>query len=897
MAQKDANLIDESQVKEASGKPFLRLYGECLETKIPATEEDLNLLPENNDGVYLFGVSREFPLDGKKMLPKALAEGKIGSPECLELHAQPGEYLVFQIVVWSKKKRFLANTAIQNSKAASIESSECFLNSGIDFEGKIFRKPVPIIPEETKILWCAVQIKKEFSGTDTMTFQLIENGGSGKWELPITLHVSGEVLEDGGISDDFRMARLKWLNSFIGLEHLYSENNYQEAVPEPWQPLRREGNTVYLPGHAVIIGDDGLPEQIRSGYCGLNSQIANCEKELFDGGIKLSCGGITAPKGALRFFDETPAEISWSAEVSEEKNSILVSICGTIYFNGKINLYITTRSKDESEAEVKVEIPFADAPYMLGLGVKRPCTPPEELDWHWNPAKWEDSFWAGNINNGCIVRLKDHSNYEPLLNCYYEWSPLQPPECWNTEGQGGIKLKRNGKKVNFICYSGSTAFQKKKQLAEIPPYPNPVLYKTIRYGIELRLTPFHPVDHKQHWNTRFFHPHMHSFELGEKDCFTEPDFAALRKKGVNCINIHHAIALNPIINYPFTEKSLPMLQAFVKRAHEEGFKVLIYYTSRELTVHAPEFKALYSLEGEVFFPWQDNGKWPVTTPAEGPDPWFKQHLDHGFLPAWTEVIKSGPLYGTPDRSLITSNCSRLENFYLEGLRFLLERCPIDGLYLDDCNLSETGMVRLRRIFRKYRGADPILDFHAWESFNSAYSVPLRDMKRFPYLTRLWLGEGVKYDLESYENWLIRLSGLPFGLTSEMLGKGNPYLGLLFGMTNRYGWGGDPCELWKIFDRFGIKDADMQLDAQSDSSFGTDSPEVHVTLWKKPDGSVMAAVGSWSEKTETVHLKLPEELRNRRFIQPEIADFQKPAEYSAGDPITIEPKKGVLLFLI
>ena len=889
MAQKDANLIDESQVKEASEKPFLRFYGESLETKEPATADDLKNLPESESGVYLFGVSREFPLDGKKMLPKALAEGKVGLLNRLELHAQPGEYLVFQVVVWSRDKKITANTSVSETNPACIETCECFMSEGRNFDGTAFSKSVEIIPQETKILWCAVQVKKDFCGTGTFTFQLIGDRKKGEiWNLPAELHVSGEVLEDGGVSDDFRMARLKWLNSSIEL--------IQDDVCNPYKPISRDGNIIHIQGHDVVIGDNGVPEQILSGYSGLNSQYTDPVKDLLDGGLKISCGTTTVPKGKLVFYGETPTEISWITEDSNFELDPCIAIHGTAYFNGKIKLFITTRSKNETEAEVKVEIPFADAPYMLGLGVKRPCTPPEKLDWHWNPAKWEDSFWAGNINNGCVVKLTGNSKHTPLLNCYYDWSPLQPPACWDTAGKGGIKLSRHGKKLNVVCYSGSTAFQAMEKLEEVPSDPNPDLYKTIRYGVELQLTPFHAIDYKTHWNTRIFHPHMHTIELGEQDCYTNPDFEALRKKGVNCINIHHALALNPIINYPFSGKSLPMLQAFVKRAHEEGFKVLLYYTCRELSVHAPEFKALYSLNGEIFFPWQDNGKWPVTTPAAGPDPWFKKHLDYGFIPAWTEVIKSGPLHGLPDRSLITTNRSRLENFYLEGLKYLLERCPIDGLYLDDCSLSDIGMERLRHIFRKYRGADPILDFHAWESFNSAYCVPLRDMERFPFLTRLWLGEGVKYDLESYENWLIRLSGLPFGLTSEMLGKGNPYLGLLFGMTNRYGWGGEPCELWKIFDQFGIENAEMLLDSQSGNDFGTDSPEVHVTLWKKPDGAVMAAVGSWSENTETVHLKLPEEFKNRRLIQPEIPDFQSAAEYSSEEAITIEPKKGVLLFL-
>ena len=853
MAQKDTNLIDESQVKEASEKPFLRFYGECLETKVPATEDDLKLLPENESGVSLFGVSREFPLDGKFALPQALATGKIGSQDCLKLAAQPGEFLVFQIVVFSKEKALI----LKKITCSDTEDFTCFNLEGVSFQGEFFQKELTVEPQKTAILWCGLMIPENAAGILNKTVSL--EFDSITKELPLELNISGNVLKDGGENDDFRMARLRWLNSKIGNEDL---------SPAPYQPIRRDKNVLFLQGHSITLGNNGLPSKICSGYAKLNTVVGAPEKELFSQKPELFTGENELPDGELNFYEENAARIKWCVKTASSE------LYGELNFNGTLKYHLIAK-KTES---VQLKLHFSDTPFMLGMGVKRPCRPPEELEWHWNPERWEDSFWVGNVDSGCIVRLTSGNEQEvPLLNCYYNWSPLVPPESWHNNGKGGIFFKKNGAGLDAVCYTGNDC-------------------SSTDYHFELRLTPFHKIDPELHWNSRFFHPHMHSIELGEQDCYTNPDFAELRKKGVNCINIHHALALNPIINYPFSEKSLPMLQKFVKRAHEEGFKVLIYYTCRELSVHAPEFKALYSLNGEIFFPWQDNGKWPVTTPAEGPDPWFKKHLDHGFIPAWTEVIKSGPLHGLPDRSLITTNCSRLENFYLEGLRYLLERCPIDGLYLDDCSLSETGMARLCRIFRKYRGADPILDFHAWESFNSAYCVPLRDMDRFPFLTRLWLGEGVKYDLESYENWLIRLSGLPFGLTSEMLGKGNPYLGLLFGMTNRYGWGGDPCELWKIFDQFGIENAEMLLDELSGNDFGTDSPEVHITLWKKPDGAVMAAVGSWSENTETVRLKLPEELKNRRLIQPEIPDFQSAAEYSAEETITIEPKKGVLLFL-
>ena len=114
------------------------------------------------------------------------------------------------------------------------------------------------------------------------------------------------------------------------------------------------------------------------------------------------------------------------------------------------------------------------------------------------------------------------------------------------------------------------------------------------------------------------------------------------------------------------------------------------------------------------------------------------------------------------------------------------------------------------------------------------------------------------------------------------------------MTNRYGWGGEPCELWKIFDRFGISEAVMMPDVIS-HELGTDVPEVHVTLWRKADGAAMLAIASWSGKEETVHLKLPEDLCGKTMIQPPIAGFQDAAEYATGTSLTIQPKQGLLLF--
>jgi len=39
---------------------------------------------------------------------------------------------------------------------------------------------------------------------------------------------------------------------------------------------------------------------------------------------------------------------------------------------------------------------------------------------------------------------------------------------------------------------------------------------------------------------------------------------------------------------------------------------------------------------------------------------------------------------------------------------------------------------------------------------------------FPYVNRLWFGEGFNYDAMSPEQWLVECSGIPFGLMGDML---------------------------------------------------------------------------------------------------------------------------------
>ena len=91
---------------------------------------------------------------------------------------------------------------------------------------------------------------------------------------------------------------------------------------------------------------------------------------------------------------------------------------------------------------------------------------------------------------------------------------------------------------------------------------------------------------------------------------------------------------------------------------------------------------------------------------------------------------------------------------------------------------------------------------------------------FGFVSRLWYGEGFDYDTPSADYWLVEISGLPSGLSADLLryttmnavhGFGRyHYRGMLVGSAFRYSGSGvlSPVSLWKLWDEFEIQDSEM-----------------------------------------------------------------------------------------
>jgi hypothetical protein len=136
---------------------------------------------------------------------------------------------------------------------------------------------------------------------------------------------------------------------------------------------------------------------------------------------------------------------------------------------------------------------------------------------------------------------------------------------------------------------------------------------------------------------------------------------------------------------------------------------------------------------------------------------------------------------------------------------------------------------------------------------------------------------------------------------EMLqGGGNPWRGMVYGMTARLGHSGDPRALWKLWDEFGIESSRMEGYWVPSNPVKTGKKDVLATSYLK-DGAVLVAIASWAVETENVRLAvdwtaLGIDPARAVLTAPAIENFQEAATYKIDDEIPILPGRGLLLML-
>lgn len=232
---------------------------------------------------------------------------------------------------------------------------------------------------------------------------------------------------------------------------------------------------------------------------------------------------------------------------------------------------------------------------------------------------------------------------------------------------------------------------------------------------------------------------------------------------------------------------------------------------------------------------------------------------------------------------------------------MVKNIGIDGVYIDDSALDRFTVQRARKVIDEYR-PEGRMDLHSWNHFNewAGYTNCLNlYMDMLPYFDLIWIGEGRDYNRDP-DHWLIEVSGIPFGLPGQMLeGGGNPWRGMVYGITNRAGWVKNPPHyLWKFFDDYKFSEREMLGYWDRNCPVRTDNPKIIASAFKGSEDLVFA-IANWSDKEQACRLiidrkALETDLSSTVLEVPFIENFQESGSVTPGDQIMIEGGKGRLL---
>jgi len=819
-------------------------------------ETDQLLSKHSSDDFLVFPEDRIYSIRMADDLPQRWIER--GPQSSYTAQASRGENFAYQLGIYALQNLDSVTVAFSDLTSAdgkniSADNMFCINTNGVGYNAVPFTKKLSVIKGKIQPLWCGIDVPQDaVAATYTGKATISINGKPAK-EIQLTLKVNNEILKDGGVNEPWKMTRLRWLNSTMAQEN---------TVIAPYTPLIVKGNTVSLLGRKVEVNKDGFPVQIQTFFTPEMTEYSKTPNDILTEPLHFH---FTKPDGknmvlksqGLTFTKTEPGTVQWKAISSND--TVQMEVTASLEFDGFIAYTVKVEALQDVELkDITMHIPFKQdvAKYMMGLNQKGGYRP-ENFEWKWDVAhKNQDGAWIGNVNAGLQYSLRDEKYVRPLNTNFYLQKPLLLPSSWGNDNKGGISIAQKGAAILANNYSGERIMKK-----------GDVLY----YNFNLLITPFHTINTDFQWANRFYHSYK--------------PIDTILAAGATIINIHHATAINPYINYPFI--AWKKMQAYIDSAHDAGLKVKIYNTIRELSDHAYETFAMRSLGHEIY----SSGK-------GGGFSWLQEHLGDDYIAAWfVPELK--------DAAIINSGQNRWHNYYVEGMNWLTQNVGIDGIYLDDVAFDRTTMKRVKRVLTR-DGHPGIIDLHSAnqydknDGFNNSANLY---MEHFPYLNRLWFGEYFDYEHNTPDFFLTEVSGIPFGLMGEMLqGGGNPWRGMIYGMTNRLPWsdGADPRPIWKVWDNFGMQGTKMIGYWVESNPVKTDNEKVLATVYKKK-GAALVSIASWADTDVDVQLtidwkKLGIDPSTATIVAPDMKNFQTGRTFKLDEKIPVEKGKGWLLII-
>ncbi|MCX7598251.1 MAG: DUF6067 family protein, partial [Armatimonadetes bacterium] len=465
--------------------------------EVIATEEEVQALLAAHSGrtYLLFPEDRKFPIRMPDDLPYRWIQ--LGPREEFEGQAQPNEYYCFQIGVWAARRAIsdvkltFSDLVGPGGKKIAAREFTCFNLEGTDWLGRPMKKKFDVAEGMVRALWCGFMVPRDAQGLYQGTVR-VQPIGAEATDVKLRINVSGPVLEDHGDSELWRMSRLRWLNSTLGID--------DEVVP-PLTPLKVKGDTVECILRAVRFGPTGLPVSIKAN----EREILARPVEFL---VETERGVVRWASASSRTTKTKPAAVWREATASAQDVSLAVST--KMEADGCIEYRATLRPKKNLFVrDIRLELPVrADiAKYMMGLGCRGGYRP-ASWRWKWDIERANNQLWIGDYDAGIQLTLQ-----LPQDVWVGDFHDTGLPESWHNDGKGGCDVVEERGQVLVRAYTGDRQLRRGQEL---------------QFRFRFIVTPVKPID-RNHWNWRY---------------------GDVSGDG-NILHVHHASWENPYINYPF----------------------------------------------------------------------------------------------------------------------------------------------------------------------------------------------------------------------------------------------------------------------------------------------------------------------------------------------------------
>ena len=861
--------------------------------------------------VVLVGEDRSQPLRGDTYIPSFWLAKPCSELQRFSGAAQPGEVYTFQIAAVSEKDTAdtvttvsfdaLKGAAHGGSIAASALNS--MSTNGFDYWGRPMTLKQPLQPRHVKSLWVTAKVPKTTQAdtyTGTAYVHLVSSATP--VAIHVTLVVSGTVLEDGGDSEWWRGTRLAWLDS----------TDYQETttVPYPFTPIVTQSGSVgfeaQLANKTLRVNEKGMLESATTYTDSSMGMVftqpstpvlsAPVSFDVLDGAKKRSY------QWQSHMTEKSDMRLAWVSTSHNNEMSVTASVDATGYFDYTVDF--VSQSDAPGSVNFVLRIPnFANnSVYGLGLGrrgglLKNFAGPSGAfpIEWKWAGLRnGENGVWIGTTRAGLRLYLKGDSDLWQA-GVPFDSSATPPiPQSWANGKSGGIRVLQNG---TVEAYTGGVAGVKKG--------------KKISFKFSMMITPTKNVDLEKHWGLKY------------AQLEGQTNYTFIAKGGATVVNMHQGNPVNPWINYPYLTQTI--MQENAAAAHKNGLKFSVYNTMRELSNRAKELWAMRSINETYVYDASKEGQ----DVGRGAD-WLQEHIQTDYQVAWSNPISA--TFGftkkseqTPgyyphafefDAAIKVKAMSRWNNYYVKGLAEIKANYAVNGIYLDEIAYDRVTMLRARKVF----GNTGVIDHHS--DHGQFESSPANNyMELYPFMDRLWYGEGFNYTEASADYWLTEISGLPYGLTSDMLRYAGMtpyhYKGLLHASANRWqcaldGPVGscpfDPRAVWALWSSFRIEQSQMYgyWLAVEQPSFvlpvRTNHTDVFVTSYVKKGDATLIALSSFAASETTVTLEVQWDMlgvdkATAELVAPAMLPMQPKGQvWAPGASITVAPRQGWFILI-